>query len=56
MVIVNFGKLWNSEYFVFDDEKDEYILLNDASPDIVELFHQYIEIEEEEKRTGKHIF
>ena len=56
MVVGNFGKLWNSDYFVFDEEKDEYVLLDGASPDIMELFNQYIEIEAEEKRTGKHIF
>ena len=56
MVAINFSSLWNSDYYVFDDEKDEHILLDGAPPDLVELFNKQKEIEAEEKRTGKHIF
>jgi hypothetical protein len=56
MVLGDFPKLLISDYYVFDEEKDEYILLDGAPPDIVELFKMQKEIEEEEKRTGKNIF
>ena len=56
MVMGDFPRLWNSNYYVFDEEKNEYVLLDGAPPDIVELYKRQREIEEEEKQTGKCIF
>jgi len=52
----DFSKLWDSDYLKVDEKTNEYYLLDGAPPEIVELFKRYKEIEEDEKRTGKHIF
>jgi hypothetical protein len=56
MVTGDFSELWDSDYYVLDEKTKEYILLDGAPPEIVELFKKEKEIEAEEKRTGKHIF
>jgi hypothetical protein len=56
MVLTDFTKLLKSEYYIFDEEKKEYILLDGAPPDVIELYKKHKEIEEEEKRTGAAIF
>jgi hypothetical protein len=38
MVTGDFSELWDSDYYVLDEKTKEYILLDGAPPDIVELF------------------
>jgi hypothetical protein len=56
MVLTNFSKLYDSDFFVDEGEAGEEHLLEGAPPDIVELYESYMEIVMEEIRTGRHIF
>jgi hypothetical protein len=56
MVLTDFTKLLKSEYFVYDEEKNEEVLLDGAPPGVIELYKEYKEILEEEKQTGAAIF
>ena len=52
----SFIKLWTSDYLEYNDEKEEYYLLEGAPLELHDILKEYKEIEAEEKRTGKHIF
>ena len=58
MVLIDFSKLYMSDYADYIDDDDEtkvLKLLENAPSEIKELYNSYRKIINEEKRTGMHI-